>query len=195
MHVFRRRFTLKKPLRFLSGRKGPIIPGVLLAALLVAIAVPALYLALQPGGAVEGRPSTDSHWPKVMLGNVPTDIAEGADIVVPVKVVGDYVDDRCYGSAPAETPTPTPTTEPHPNRCIEGGIIVFDSHNDAEKGTFADALIAFKFRGNEKLKSPTYRVPDDGCKTAGRTIRIALNGAFDSATYGYTINGSEIDNE
>jgi len=43
MHVFRKRFSLRVPLRFMSVRQGPVLLGLFSALLLVAIAVPALY--------------------------------------------------------------------------------------------------------------------------------------------------------
>ena len=48
-------FGAMMPSQFLSSRKGPTLQGLLIAALLVALAVPALFVALQPGSAVGGQ--------------------------------------------------------------------------------------------------------------------------------------------
>ena len=40
---------------------------------------------------------------------------------------------------------------------IEGGILVFDSWNDAQDGTRVDELIAFVFRGNTETRSMAIR--------------------------------------
>ena len=61
-----------------------------------------------------------------------------------------------------------------------------------KEGEFADELIAFKFRPGQQERILGVSVDNDGCKTTSRTIRIAINRAFDSGTYGYTISGSEI---
>ena len=183
----RKRFNFKAPLRFLSGGNGPTIQGLLVAALVVAIVVPALYLALQPGSAAEGQGGL----PVVSLdlSFTPSPVDEGERFEVKVKLdrpLGDATSDDnnraiCYGSGGA---TETP--------CIEGGIIVWDSYNDHDEGQFADSLIAFKFRPGHQERILGASVDNDGCKTTSRTIRVAINRAFDSGTYGYTISGSEI---
>ena len=83
MHVFHKRFNLRVPLRFLSGWNTPTLQGLLVAALLLAIAAPALYLALQPSG-VEGQDGL----PVVSLDTsfTPSSIDEGERIRVKVKL-------------------------------------------------------------------------------------------------------------
>ena len=61
---------------------------------------------------------------------------------------------------------------------IEGGILVFDSWNDAQDGPIVDELIAFVFRGNTETRSMSYLVHDDKALTTDRTIRIEINRLF-----------------
>ena len=183
----RKRFNFRAPLRFLSRGNGPTIQGLLVAALVVAIAVPALYLALQPGSAVEGQEKKPP--PQVSLGGTSPSGSVEEDSRISVTVIlsraltekDDKDRARCYGAG-GTTETP----------CIEGGIIVWDSYNDHEEGELADELIAFKFRPGQQERILGVSVDNDGCKTTSRTIRVAINRAFDSGTYGYTISGSEI---
>ena len=87
---------------------------------------------------------------------------------------------------------------PHDEVCIQGGIIVWDTYDDhlyEEGGSKYDngflpsnELFKFVFRGTEVEKRLSVSVYDDECITPERTIRIAINQAFDSETYGYTIN-------
>ena len=82
--------------------------------------------------------------------------------------------------------------------CIEGGIIVWDTYDDHlyeeggseyENGFIpSNELVKFVFRGTEVEKRLSVSVHDDECITPERTIRVAINQAFDSETYGYTIN-------
>ena len=79
--------------------------------------------------------------------------------------------------------------------CIEGGIIVWDTYNDHLKEDGArtsDELIKFVFRGIEVEKRLTVRIADDECITPERTVRIAINWAFRSDTYGYTIDDTQV---
>ena len=78
--------------------------------------------------------------------------------------------------------------------CIEGGIIVWDTYNDhlrEDGATTSDELVKFVFRGSEVEKRLTVRIADDECITPERTVRIAINWAFRSDTYGYTIDSTE----
>ena len=87
---------------------------------------------------------------------------------------------------------------PHDEVCIQGGIIVWDTYDDhlyEEGGPKYDdgfipsnELFKFVFRGTEVEKRLSVSVYDDECITPERTIRVAINQAFDSETYGYTIN-------
>ena len=61
---------------------------------------------------------------------------------------------------------------------IEGGILVFDSWNDAQDGPIADELIAFVFRGDVETRSMGYTAFDDTALTPDRTIRIEINRLF-----------------
>ena len=61
---------------------------------------------------------------------------------------------------------------------IEGGVLVFDSWNDAQNGLIVDELIAFVFRGDVETRDMSYRVPDDKALTADRTIRVEINRLF-----------------
>ena len=82
--------------------------------------------------------------------------------------------------------------------CIEGGIIAWDTYDDHlyEKGgpkydngfIPSNELVKFVFTGTEVEKRLSVSVYDDECITPGRTLRVAINHAFDSETYGYTIN-------
>ena len=79
--------------------------------------------------------------------------------------------------------------------CIEGGIIVWDTYNDhlrEDGATTSDELVKFVFRGGEVEKRLTVRIADDECITPGRTVRIAINWAFRSDTYGYTIDDTQV---
>ena len=79
--------------------------------------------------------------------------------------------------------------------CIEGGIIVWDTYNDHLKEDGArtsDELIKFVFRGIEVEKRLTVRIAEDECITPERTVRIAINWAFRSDTYGYTIDDTQV---
>ena len=67
---------------------------------------------------------------------------------------------------------------------IEGGILVFDTWNDAQDGTGVDELIAFVFRGNTETRSMSHVVHDDKALTPGRMIRIEINRLFP----GYQVN-------
>ena len=77
--------------------------------------------------------------------------------------------------------------------CIEGGIIVWDTYDDHLYGepTPSNEMVAFVFRSGETEKRLTARVESDECITPGRTIRIAINTAFISSVYGYTIDSTE----
>ena len=87
---------------------------------------------------------------------------------------------------------------PHDEVCIQGGIIVWDTYDDHlyeeggskyENGFIpSNELVKFVFRGTEVEKRLSVSVHDDECITPERTIRVAINQAFDSETYGYTIN-------
>ena len=82
--------------------------------------------------------------------------------------------------------------------CIQGGIIVWDTYDDHlyeeggskyENGFIPpNELVKFVFRGTEVEKRLNVRIADDECITPERTVRIAINWAFRSDTYGYTIN-------
>ena len=79
--------------------------------------------------------------------------------------------------------------------CIEGGIIVWDTYNDHLKEDGArtsDELIKFVFRGSEVEKRLTVRIAEDECITPERTVRIAINWAFRSDPYGYTIDDTQV---
>ena len=90
------------------------------------------------------------------------------------------------------------TAPPHDEVCIQGGIIIWDTYDDhlyEEGGSKYDngfipsnELVKFVFRGTEVEKRLSVSVHDDECITPERTIRVAINQAFDSETYGYTIN-------
>ena len=74
---------------------------------------------------------------------------------------------------------PIPAGEPH----LIGGIIVWDSW----KGESADALIAFAFYPGDTDDVVSYQVDvadDNGAVNTNRTIRIAVNSAFDEYTVG-----------
>lgn len=74
---------------------------------------------------------------------------------------------------------PIPAGEPH----LIGGIIVWDSW----KGESADALIAFAFYPGDTDDVVSYQVDvadDDGAVNTDRTVRIAINSAFDEYTVG-----------
>ena len=62
---------------------------------------------------------------------------------------------------------------------IEGGILVFDTWNDAQDGTNVDSLIAFVFRDSTETRSIGYRVHDDNALTPNRKVRIEINRVFD----------------
>ena len=49
-------------------------------------------------------------------------------------------------------------------------------------------MIKFVFRNGETEKSLSHTIKDDECITPGRTLRIAINTAFLSDNYGYTIS-------
>ena len=90
------------------------------------------------------------------------------------------------------------TAPPHDEVCIQGGIIIWDTYDDhlyEEGGSKYDngfipsnELFKFVFRGTEVEKRLSVSVYDDECITPERTIRVAINQAFDSETYGYTID-------
>ena len=90
------------------------------------------------------------------------------------------------------------TAPPHDEVCIQGGIIIWDTYDDhlyEEGGSKYDngfipsnELFKFVFRGTEVEKRLSVSVYDDECITPERSIRVAINQAFDSETYGYTIN-------
>ena len=96
----------------------------------------------------------------------------------------------CYG---ANNATETP--------CIEGGIIVWDSYNNAEGDRgFADELIAFKFRPGQQEKTLTVFACNDG-KSDPRDIEIQINTSFEDAShpdqppdnpYGYSMDDSNL---
>ena len=86
--------------------------------------------------------------------------------------------------------------------CIEGGIIVWDTYDDHlydvdgpryDNGFVpSNELVKFVFRGTEVEKRLSVSIANDACITPGRTVRIAINWAFDETdTYGYTINSRE----
>ena len=68
-------FSAMMASRFLPERKGPTLQGLLLAALVVALVVPGLYLALEPGSAVEGQSS-----------KCPTEVPEEGERPAPLEV-------------------------------------------------------------------------------------------------------------
>ena len=82
--------------------------------------------------------------------------------------------------------------------CIEGGIVIWDTFDDHlyaegapyyENGNIpSNELIKFVFRNGETEKRISRTIKDDECITPGRTLRVAINPAFRSEHYGYTIN-------
>ncbi len=95
--------------------------------------------------------------------------------------------------------------QPYDEVCIQGGIIAWDSYNDHlqdENSGNADGLVKFVFGEGGRdgvpqgdgsiLKRWTVSISNDNCITPDRTIRIAVNTAFDdSDTYGYLIDETE----
>ena len=101
-------------------------------------------------------------------------------------------------------PGNTANEEPNDEKCIQGGIIAWDSYNDhlqdGNSGN-ADSLVKFVFGEGSRdgvpqedgsiLKRWTVSISNDNCITPDRTIRIAVNTVFDDAdTYGYLIDGT-----
>ena len=132
---------------------------------------------------------------------------EGRSVTVTLKLSRPLRADEkfCYPSSS--------TAPPHDEVCIQGGIIVLDTYDDhlyEEGGSKYDdgfipsnELIKFVFRGTEVEKRLRVLVYDDECITPGRTVRIKINPAFHSETYGYTgdatvievpVNGNDTEN-
>ena len=118
-------------LRFLTGHRRFASQGFLLIIFCAAFAALTLFVIFRPAGEVEGRPALQQAVPHASLDRsfTPSSVDEGQNFAVKVKLdrpLGDNMsmdNDRavCYGSGGA---TETP--------CIEGGIIVWDSYNNAE---------------------------------------------------------------
>ena len=134
--------------------------------------------------------------PEVSIYAVMPEVGEEArSITVTLKLSRPLRADEkfCY---PARSSAP-----PHDEVCIQGGIIVWDTYDDhlyEEGGSKYDnglipsnERVKFVFRGTEVEKRLSVSVYDDECITPERTIRVAINQAFDSETYGYTINPKE----
>ena len=68
----------------------------------------------------------------------------------------------------------------------------YNDHLKEDGARTSDELIKFVFRGSEVEKRLTVRIADDACITPGRTVRIAINLAFRSDTYGYTIDDTQV---
>ena len=190
-------FSAMMASRFLPERKGPTLQGLLLAALVVALVVPGLYLALEPGSAVEGRPAVQNELPEVSLGDVTLDPSDSTDstarigvtvlvegeISNPTNLKSEYLKNRECDTGP----------------CIKGGIIVEDSYNDGWEGVFADELIAFVIRHDDDPleESVSYNVCNDGIDNTNintkREVTIVINSSFfyapDNEDYGYYIKG------
>ena len=131
--------------------------------------------------------------PEVSIYAVMPEVGEEArSITVTLKLSRPLRSDEkfCYPSSS--------TAPPHDEVCIQGGIFVWDTYDDhlyEEGGSKYDnghipsnELVKFVFRGTEVEKRLTVSIKDDECITPGRTVRVAINPAFDSETYGYTIN-------
>ena len=171
-----------------------------MAALVAAIAVHALYLALQPGAAVEGQDVKPM--PIVRLGrSTPSgSVTEGDWVSVPVmssRKLTEYDDGdraKCYGPY-KDMPGQAEVKE---TPCFEGVLLVYDSW----KSEFADQLIAFVFRPrDETTKRIGFRIDKapDNCESNGewsikgkRIVRITINEAFSPELDGYEINNSVI---
>ena len=69
-----------------TRRKGLTLQGFLLVAFVVAISLPAIYLAFQPSNDVEGRPSLQQAVPNASLDQsfTPSSVDEGEHIRVKV---------------------------------------------------------------------------------------------------------------
>ena len=154
------------------------------AVILVLAALFALSLS-SPGTAHASHPDL----PEVSIASITPEVGEeAANLRVTVRLSRALTEDEkfCY---PAIASAP-----PKDEVCIEGGIFVMDSYNDhlTEDGDrVSDNLTAFVFRTGETEKRLSVRIKDDTCITPGRTIRIAINTAFGTETYGYTIDETE----
>ena len=154
------------------------------AVILVLAALFALSLS-SPGTAHASHPDL----PEVSIASITPEMGEeAANLRVTVRLSRALTEDEkfCY---PAIESAP-----PKDEVCIEGGIFVMDSYNDhlTEDGDrVSDSLTAFVFRTGETEKRLSVGIKDDTCITPGRTIRIAINTAFGTETYGYTIDETE----
>ena len=154
------------------------------AVILVLAALFALSLS-SPGTAHASHPDL----PEVSIASITPEMGEeAANLRVTVRLSRALTEDEkfCY---PAIESAP-----PKDEVCIEGGIFVMDSYNDhlTEDGDrVSDSLSAFVFRTGETEKRLSVGIKDDTCITPGRTIRIAINTAFGTETYGYTIDETE----
>ena len=147
---------------------------------------------------VSYRYSGDSHHDlEVSIKSVTPEYGEeGRSITVTLGINRPLTQDEqyCYAGRTADGSTG--------EVCIEGGISVWDTYNDhlGEDGaTTSDEMIKFVFRNNEVEKRLRISVANDECITPGRTIRIAINWAFEDRegerVYGYTINTDNYDYE
>ena len=185
-------------LRFFTDRSGPFALGCFFAVFLLALAVPAFILALQPSGEVAGQGendpppnSTPDFIPEISL-RVDRDSLNSQGLA--------EEDEGSFAVIVGISPTLHPNHDyarcqrRTANPCVEGGVIVFDSYNDHEpNGDVADELIAFVFFGGREAVRLSIFI-DDKCITPNRTIRVELNSAFVNAEYdyGYTIDDNDI---
>ena len=184
-------------LRFFTDRRGPFALGCFFAVFLLALAVPAFILALQPSGEVAGQGendpppnSTPDFIPEISLG-VDRDSLNSQGLA--------EEDAGSFAVIVGISPTLHPNHDyakcefRSENPCVEGGIVVFDSYDDEPNGDLADQLIAFIFFGGRE-DDRLFILIDDECITPTRTIRVRLNPAFVDAEYdyGYTIHDNEI---
>ena len=181
-------------LRFFTDRRGPFALGCFFAVFLLALAVPAFILALQPSGEVAGQGENDPP-----PNSTPDFIPE-----ISLRVDRDSLNSQGLAEEDAGSFAVivgiSPTLHPNhdyarcqrrtANPCVEGGVVVFDSYNEHESnGNLADELIAFIFFGGREAARLSIFI-DDECITPNRTIRVRLNSAFVGGDYGYTIDGN-----
>ena len=167
---------------FRTGRKGLDPQAFFFAVFVIALTVAAISLLLQPGNQVEGRPlPQDNGLPEVSLkpqSHTTPEVKEGETLRIKVEVQGSLTAHECRDGY---------------DKCIEGGILVYDSYNDSAEGRFADSLIAFLIHQDKQDSELSYSVCDDGIEDDDRKIEVSINSAFDAPTYHYTIKGIQYD--
>ena len=167
----------------------PFISPTSVATATVILVLAALFaLSLSsPGTAHASHPAP----PTVSIASITPEVGEeGGRLRVTLELSRPLTADEkfCYlGRAANE--------EPKDEVCIQGGIIVWDTYDDHLRDDStgdSDHWIKFVFRGGETENRLSVDVANDECITPDRTIRIAVNSAFDDAeTYGHLVDPTQ----